>query len=495
MAITTLRPNSTVAAGGNLTITGAASAHAALADDSTATYIQRMDGETSTVTLGFPDTIPSDLPIARIALRLTTVQQSPPFQAHLRCEIRANAATWSRETFIAWTGIATTEMAASGAPSPAGVDPDSLTVYLGPGSAAFEQARVHALYLDVTYVETPDLTVGGPTGTIENTNRPTVSWAPDLDSDGGAQTFYEVAIVADGDDPDADPILVGSEVRAGSGTSWQADESLPDGAYDCYVRIAQTVNGIQHWSDWVKSDFALDVPIPADPDIALVPESSEGRMRLDIEGGLGGDATTDIFEVQVSYDGGTSWATLRTPDGFGLATPDAGVVMLWDHEGGNGQAAAYRVRAGHDYSGSYAWSAWVPASGAWGPTSDQWLKHPLNPSLNIKVRIHAYGSSSRGVRQGKMQPLGRSTPITATDKRLAREGAVAFLVETDDHRDALDALLDAPGGLPFLLQVAASDKRPDRWVLLGQADREYLIDKAYVGEFVETFGWVEMARP
>jgi hypothetical protein len=495
VTVSTLRPNSTVSNSG-VAVTGAASLHAALSDDSDAGYAASI-GASDSARVGFGDfTLPSGAVVKVASLRLRAARTSPGTSTLLTV-IYIGTGISPYSFAIAGTSPATVSVPAAwddiDFPTVTEGHIDAAEVVLGSNSPA-DSVRVYEAYLDVTYVEKPDLTINAPTGTIEDTNHPVVLWTPDLDSDGGAQTHYWVAIVADGDDPVTDPVIAGA-VAVSPDSSWQVDESLPNGTYDCYVRIAQTINAVQHWSDWEKADFVIDVAPPGEPTLTLVPEPSTGRMRLDIESDTGAPTSTDRYEAQASYDGGATFSTIRTPEGFGLATPEGDAATLWDHEGGNGQEASYRVRALHGADGTYAVSTWAEEAGSWGPTSGQWLKHPLNPSLNAPVRIHTYGSSERAARQGRMHPLGRTTLVIASDTKAPWGGQIQFYCRDDAERAALDAVLDAPGGLPLLLQVAATDKRPDRWVILGNQGREYPIDKAYEEATIETFDWVEAARP
>lgn len=483
MTVTTLRPDATTINTGALT--GGASAHAVLADDSDASYVTFDPGEG--FSLGVANlSEPAGSVVKSLAIRARGVLPSPGGLPTLNL---------TEPVAIANSAWKTTLMTFTIQPAiPWSIDPDIMKL-TGSVAGSSPAIRLIALYVDVTYVEKPELTVDAPTSTIDDANAPLVGWTLNLDSDGGAQTHYEIAVVADGDDPDADPIIVGSGVLAGSTTAWQLDEPLPDGTYDCYVRIAQTVNSAQHWSDWEKSDFIIDVLLPAEPSFTLVPETSDGRMRLDIEEGSGGDATTDMFEVQASDDGGETWRTLRTVAGWGLVEPDAGSAMAWDREGANGQEVVYRVRAGHDYSGSFAWSAWVDETGMWGPTRTCWLKHPLDAAQDLAVRIDAYGESSIAARQSQMHPLGRSSVIIAADKHGPETGAVTFLTPDQESRDALKTLLRANPATPLLLQVGAADKRPDRWAIFGQIDTAYIVDKSWIDDTRETLGWIEVQRP
>jgi hypothetical protein len=508
MTVSTLRPNGTVSNSG-VSVTGAASLHAALSDNSGASYAHSIaDADSATVDLDNLS-LPAGALIQSIRVRIN-VARDVAGASQIPVAVQSLTKLAQAMPTINWVGATTIEVLSlsewpNGSPlTDSSIDSARLRIQ-GKGAVSPDNVRVYEAFLDVTYVAIPTVDVTEPTGSPAS-NRPRVSWESTLDSDGGAQTHHEIRIFNDaqygagGFDPSTSTATAGSGVVTGSAATWTPDDPLPNDDYRAYVRVAQTVDGTQHWSDWATSDdFAVAVTLPADPVLALVPESSMGRMRLDITEGAGGAETTDLFEIHASYDSGTTWTPLRTPEGFGLATPDAGAATLYDHEGANGADVSYRVRAIHDASlfedPEYVLTDWIEDTEHWGPTSDQWLKHPTTPILNMRVTIYQYPPGRQAARQGRVQSLGRSTVIVTSDKRGPEEGSVAFLLASAEERAALKALLDANTSVPLLLQVGANDERPDRWLIFGDRDGDTPVDKGWVADTIETLTWVEVARP
>ena len=103
---------------------------------------------------------------------------------------------------------------------------------------------VFTFSLAVTYVTIPIVDVIAPTGTITDDTTPAVHWTRSFDTDGGSQTHYQVQIK----DAWTDEVVSESGILPGEDTSWQSTTTLPDDNYEASVRVAQTVNGVQHWS-------------------------------------------------------------------------------------------------------------------------------------------------------------------------------------------------------------------------------------------------------
>lgn len=490
MSTATLRPNGTVSNTGALT--GGASAHEVLSDDSDASRVTLEVAEACEVALANYSEVAGSV-VRSVQLRIRSAASgasSASGTAAAKIDGDTHKAGFGVSVFegpVTLTVLVVNESFDDG-------DVDAATAQIE-HTGSFGNIELYELYFDVIYVEQPDLTVDAPTGTVRDTNEPEVRWTPDLDSDGGSQTHFEAKVFDDatygdgGFDPDTSTPAVESGETASAAAAWQVDEPLPDDTYRAYVRIAQTVNGVQHWSAWEFSGFVVDVLIPADPTLLLTPQSDDGRIQIDLDDNAG-DATTDAFQVQWSHDRGSTWTPVRTSEGEGIVLGDDETV--WDFEAPNGETVTYRARALHDYSGLWAASGWVQDSDSWS-SGDRWLKHPTNPDLNMKVEIDSYASHSRAARRQVFQPLGRTDPVVVSDTRWPKTGEVVLWMEDDDERDALEALLDTLA--PLLLQAADGDERPDRWVVFGDVAEESAVDKLAVSDTRNRLTWTEVARP
>lgn len=490
MTVVTTRPNATVSSSG-WTNTGGGSRHGATSDNSDSTYVTGASFDN--VVLGCAEpTIPSGGLVKSVALRVRCSKVTE--SASLDVVVTTDGESQDDNdvvTTVSWsTPTTVTPMTLVRSTTPSAVEVRLFNV--GGYSVV-----VHEVYVDTTYVTKPVTSVSAPTGTITTTNIPQAAWSNTLDADGGAQTAYEVKYFTaaqygiGGFNPSSSPYTLTSGVVASSATSYTPTTPLADATYRAYVRVAQTVNGSYHWSDWQYSGFTLSVALPAAPTISLYPDLTDAVMHISVTSQTG-TATTDALEIQRSTDNVT-WAPVRlTTDTTGVVTGLSAYV--YDFEGGNSQACWYRARALHNYSGVYAASAWVTAGPrSWQSPGVWWLKSVQNPALNMPVTVHSQQEITRPARQGRFQPLGARRAIVVSDTQGPAQGTITFRCDTDAQAAALDQLLADQGVL--LLQGAPGDHWTDRYVKFGDLQRQRTSDKSYVEPTLNTLSWIEVDPP
>ena len=321
MTVVTTRPDTTLGSSG-YTATGAASRHAALSDSSDSSYCTSVFAEY--VDLGCDEpVIPSGARVTTVALRVRCAKTggNPALEALLDLDgdtsggFDLNQGSPPTLLGISWGSPTTVEVMRRSYTA----TPTTVRLVLQGHFAGGDTARIYEAYVDTTYVALPVTAPSAPTGTVTTTNKPQVAWANTLDSDGGAQTAFEVKFYTaaeyggGGFDPDTTTVTTTqSGVTTGSATTWTPSATLADGTYRAYVRVAQTVNGSYHWSDWDYEGFVIDVLLPAIPDLVLYPDADDACTHL-IVTGQSGDATTDALELQRSTDGGVTWEPVRLP--------------------------------------------------------------------------------------------------------------------------------------------------------------------------------------
>lgn len=502
MSLVTLRPNSTPYNDFDTPFTPSTAAYPSnaaingvLSDGSDATYAFGFVQAYAQVGLPAP-ALPAGARIKSAAARLRSQMPSGTPNASLSVSLLDGTVELSSVNntvptpLTTWTAIPAVALSAL-------TNPQLQFFYLTPNTAGQRIHIVEAM-IDVVYVQKPRATITGPTGTLEDTNVPTITWTTQLDSDGGAQTSYAVrvfraeVITQPGFNPSQENGLVVASGRLnGSATSWTVPNALPDNDYAAFVAVSQTVNGTAHGSDWSPSgQFRIEVDLPAVPVIIAIPENANGAIRLETYD-QPGDTWTDWLEIERSEDGGETWTTARTAYGFGRQT--AGLSYAWDFEAPNSHNMLYRARAVHDYNGVYAVSTWATTPPVMWRSNKRWLKHPADNRYSMIVDIWSYPDYDQEPRQGVFMPLGGSVPIVAVDTPNARVGTVAFMFETDEQRARFDELYAT--GAPVLLQMTPSDARPDRWLILGSKRRSYMVDKLAVGATIDTMTWTEVNRP
>lgn len=486
MTVVTTRPDATVSAGSS-TVTGAASRHAATSDDSDSSYVTLPSGDS--LTLGFVEpTIPAGGMLCNYGVKVRAARDTSTTPLLFATNPGGGGSAW----FVVYA--TPSSYLPSMTPSTSEISPAEATL-----NAVYAAVHIYEIYLETAYAAKPTLNVTAPTGTVTDTNIPTVTWTETLDGSGGARNKCQVKIFsaaqygAGGFDPSTSTATYSSGTLSGTAPSHALTTPLADGTYRAYVRVAQTINGLDHWSDWDYEGFVMDATYPDTPSITLTAQASDGRIKVDLDDAAT-TPTTDMFEVQVSRDGGTTWEAMRLlTDEGGYVAPVAGLATVYDYEAANGVATYYRARALHESSGVYAASAWVSANATWSSAS-WWIKHPNQPALNLAVVPYGLDAINRGARQGVFEVPGRSLPVVVSDSvRSGATGTVTFLLESDADRDALAALLDTCDTL--LLQGRGADYWDDRYVRFGEHSSARAADKAYVADTVETLPWTEVDSP
>lgn len=499
MTVSVLRPNATNAQVGN-SVTGAASAHAATNDDSDSSYVAGFLDSGDYVSFALGDlTLPAGAVVTRLVLALKLAAPAGNGALYVYVNSGSNFVdVYDANVNVVWSTptLATVLTIADAILTDSFVDAVNVLVK-GRDGGSVGETDLYELLLGAYYATKPTVTPSAPSGTITNTNEPTVSWTESLDAEGGAQTHYQVRVFtaaqygAGGFNAASSPATYDSGDVASSALSHAITEPLADATYRAYVRVGQTVNGSTHWSDYAYTGFVIDVDLPAVPTLTLTALDDDAAIAIELAANSGA-ATTTAFELERSLDGGSSWEDVRLDtDTAGIVT-DATPDPILDFEAPNGVAVQYRARALHDYSGSYAASDWTTGSATWASPS-WWLKAPRQPALNLEVEIDGLPNVLRAARLGVFQPLGRRDPVTIADTRAADRGDVRFVVDTDAQRDALDELLDSLE--PLLLQGPPGTGWRDRYVVLGDLARARLVDKGFVSSTTEALPWTEVARP
>lgn len=491
MSLAALTPGSTVSNTG--AITGAASVHAAWSDASNSSYVAFDNGEKARVTLS-DLALPAGAVIKSVRV-VATAGRVGVVAVAMTATLYGFDGSPGDSVFIftqSYTDYGVLSLEETGLTD---AEADAAEVEIGciTGPAVLS---VSELVFNVTYVTQPVVVVDAPTGTITDSNLPEVSWSETLDSDGGAAQAFEVKIGPTGFDPAVDTAIVESGAIEESGvTAWTVTQPLADGDYEAHVRIAQSVNGVLHWSEWDDEAFTIEVDLPGIPALALIPDPALGRIVVELSDSAGTVDTT-FFELHRSYDGGQTWVGVRSL--FGppfIHVPTAGEIAVSDYEAPNGKSAMYRARAAHIFGSlTFSVSDWSPVDSETWSSTEWWIKHPTSPGLNMAVprsRVYSQPGEGREARKGEHRVIGRPDLLIVSDVYDLPAGEITF--ELEHEAASLKDLLDTLSVL--LVQAPAGDGWPDRWVSFGSQGSARLLDKLGVNDTHESLAWNEQPRP
>ncbi len=531
-------------------MTGAANAHSALSDDSDDSYvvIPRADlwnpaGSGSyykdaalRATLTFPQPTPDSgavLDYVRVRVRAQRVAgtQGSPEQNSRKVRVlrEGNKVVYSTTvSAVRWLGEGDKQKVEIGD------EPTSPSVTIAGGDYSSTKTakktydqyarsfRVYEVAYDYHYVNkgTVEVTLPADSSTISTGTGPLVTWVPVLDEpDDYPQKRVQVEIFATPgggwpavatDLPSGTPAVeydsaYDTSPSAGARTRLTTTTNLIDGTYRAYVRVAQQVNGTEHWTDWGYSGFTVTANRPGVPtSLTATADDANGRITLSASrvaatAGPPVVAASDYIQFQrrpASSSSEDDWEDIRTDEGDGRVAVTGSTTTYHDYETGNAESFTYRARAVKSYGSAdgVGLSAWTTATASvsWDGT-DWWMKSPLDPSKNLKVYLDSLSEETRAARQGIFQPIGASTPLVVSDTRGSKIGNLTLRVDTDEEKDALDALIES--AQPVLLQGVPGHHWTDKYVVLGDWSRVRAPDKSFVEATLESTTWTEVQKP
>lgn len=453
MSINTVRPDGTTSGGSNFTVTGTTNAYTALSDNTDTTYIRKSgNGQKSIISSLGSYTVLGNETIKQVRLRARAQTPTSSGKLDIQLGTRVNGINYYFPALTLRGANSTAEY--SGAWQTSSPDGstwdqsriDALRTQITEYRDSTDRGYVYEVYVDVQTSSQPTVTVDAPTGTITDTAKPDISWTYS-DTDGEAQTFYEIKVFssaqygAAGFDPDTSAYTWSSGQISSTESTAQASNYLSSGSYRCYVRAGKTVNATPFFSNWAYSSFTLTLTAPTIPTITRSYSSSLGRVAITLTGASSATYTSQAFDVQRSDDLGVTWTDVRygtqlTPNGSYVATVD-------DYEAKRGQDAYYRARSVGYVGSNVVASAWSTSStvtitndGTW------WLKATTDATLNMSsVRVLAGLDVTQDEDLAVFQPLGRTYPVVVAGEVHGQDGGYRIVTHGDTEFSKLHALL------------------------------------------------------
>lgn len=450
MTTTVLRPNETILTGGD-SVVGGGTRHSATSDDSDTTYVS----------------VPESAAASELGLTTKTFASG---EISKSLTLRTRAANGSSITFklIDESGkvLETARNPGTIGELASAIVPYSGTSFYVEGMAVRFQSfagttNVYEIYVDLVTVAKPVAVATAVTDPYTASTQVPIRWTSTLDSDGGAQTHYQVYAT---DDDDGDAVVYDSGILAGDNEVRSAGP-LPNGNYTAHVRVAQTVNGAQHWSSYDTVSFEVDVSTSDISTVVGVATDADGKITVTATR----DASSELWgyiDIQKSEDTGVTWTPVRGAT-FVEADINSPTFAVDDYEAPNGVSTTYRSRATYYSSGLPITGDWTTSAAvSWSSSTIQWLKSPDSPSLNVaidnvNVFLESIGDVQRFRRDGVHRVLGLRTPIVVSDVLPAGDGWLLLDVRGSASALAIDALLDSDR--PLLMNLdPTSLMGPDR---------------------------------
>lgn len=167
--------------------------------------------------------------------------------------------------------------------------------------------------------------------------------------------------------------------------------------------------------------------------------------------------------------GGTQ-SLVRGPAGWLTEIPVASEQFLVDdYEAPLGVPVTYRAESYDAATGALTgYRVGGPVTLAVPDPSDCWLKDPLQPQRNVRLRASVAPDWTRPIEQTSYRIRGRRNSVVLSDVRQGLTGTLQVWTLTDDERRALHFALDT--GDPLLVQFSPGLGLEDAYYAVGDAD-------------------------
>lgn len=298
MSTVIVRPDATLT--GNGILTGGATFHAVLADNSDASYARMWPELSPTVVdVGSP-TKPAGSVTKQVRVRVRASSISVN-QTRISWWFNHAGAAYGVTSRLVIAGTTAVEYTGPwtdvGDLSQASLDALTVSVDCDPLNT---EARFYEAYLDVLFAEVPSTTVTAPSGALGSSTID-AAWTHTPGTDGGGQAAYEIKAFTDsqygavGFDPSTSVAVFAPGIYYLSSTVHSF--ALGAGTYRVYVRTAQSTNGVLQWAAWDYNDITISFGAGTTPEIDAVtaaPDPDSGRVEIVVDRDVAGEAWSAI---------------------------------------------------------------------------------------------------------------------------------------------------------------------------------------------------------
>lgn len=333
------------------------------------------------------------------------------------------------------TAFANLVTAAQVPPSYTQAQIDDLTLVLAVTQGDSYILLVSEALVAVTYATIPVANLTYPTGnpTI-GLSTPVAIWTHTPGSDGGPQAqshrkvFTNAVKIGGTFDPDTSATVYDSGVVT-SGANSAAIGPLPNSSnLWVYVRTAQMINGVPHWSAWDGEQFQTNyTPSSVSTVVATVDTGAPASNLIVVTRNTGTSAWASI-EVEASHDAGATWRSVRGATGVKAVNAHVWVwgansIEVHDWEAPNGQAVLYRARA---TTTAGITGAWVTSSSVTWTSTFTYLIDPLDPTKGVPIRFRQMPQFTYPRTAGMAPVVGRTDMFVTVDVIRLAEGTMVF---------------------------------------------------------------------
>jgi hypothetical protein len=325
MGALSLRPNGYSTPDSSVT-TGAASIHAALSDNSNASYIRKWPELPATILYMTTGTKPAGAVVKE--LRVVVVASSISVNStKISFWFNHGGQQWGKTSGLTISG--TTPVVYYGPFVNPGnltqADIDNLTVSIDCDPLNTE-ARFYEVYLDVVYAELPSVTATAPTGTITSSEA-WGTWTASAGADSSGIAGYLIRIYNSAQ-YNAGGFTPYTAAWYDSGSVWSTNQQqylagMSEDSYRMYVWVFQITNGVTQWSDPSYVSFTVDITDPpVISEVVAFGVDSEAANTISVIRDVAGPAWTAV-QIQCNHDEDIL-------DGIGhMDTGSGGVAAGW----------------------------------------------------------------------------------------------------------------------------------------------------------------------
>lgn len=219
------------------------------------------------------------------------------------------------------------------------------------------------------------------------------------------------------------------------------------GTYRLYTRTIRNTPyaASDRWGAWSYAQFVVSIDPATAPTVTATKSDTAQRVAIAVTPVAKTGHTAPLVSVERSSDSGTTWEAVR--DATDVSGAYGSATTVYDYEAPRATALQYRARITDTYSGVPATSTWATATVTGTIAAIGWnLKVPQSPTLNIiGAAVLKDPDYNRSEDVGVFRPKGRSLPVIVANAMGGADGSLQVLATGAAEWTALEAVLRYQG--------------------------------------------------